>query len=291
MASSSPPRKDHWSSQAYSSAASFVPKLTATVLSYLDPQKSDNILDIGCGDGELTAKIATACSEGQVLGIDASKSFIDSANERYLNDGFGNMTFILADATKLDSCREVGINGAGVWDKAFSNAAMHWILREEGIRKQFFENVFKALKPGGTFVFEMGGAGNVAEVQTAAIAALVHVGGISWEDARAASPWFFSSVDGMTKLLEGAGFQVEKCETEYRPSAVTEKKADGSGGLEGWVKLMCAEFVEAAAEEKREAVLKEIQELIQSVITREDGSQWLGYVRLRAIAKKNSDVD
>ncbi|KAM3419917.1 hypothetical protein BST61_g3237 [Cercospora zeina] len=262
------------------------------LLSYLDPQKSDNILDIGCGDGELTAKIAAACSEGQVLGVDASKSFIDTANERYLNDGFGNMVFILADATKLDLCREVGVKeGGGVWDKVFSNAAMHWILRKEGVRKQFFENVFKALKPGGTFVFEMGGAGNVAEVQAAVIAALVHVGGVSWQDARAASPWFFPSVDGMTKLLEGAGFQAEKCETEYRPSPVTEKKADGSGGLEGWVKLMCAEFVEAAAEEKREAVLKEIQEMIQSVITREDGSQWLGYVRLRAIAKKNSDVD
>ncbi|WPB01426.1 uncharacterized protein RHO25_006052 [Cercospora beticola] len=288
MSSSNPP-KDHWSSQAYSSAAGFVPKLTSTVFSYLDPQKSDNILDIGCGDGELTAKIAAACSEGQVLGVDASKSFIDTANERYLKDGFGNMTFVLADATKLDSCREMG--PGGVWDKAFSNAAMHWILRKEGIRKQFFQNVFKALKPGGTFVFEMGGSGNVAEVQTAAVAALVHVGGVSLQNARAASPWFFPSIDGMTKLLEGAGFQVEKCETEYRPSAVTEKKADGSGGLEGWVKLMCAEFIEVAPEEKREAVFKEIQELIDSVITREDGSQWLGYVRLRAIAKKNSDVD
>lgn len=281
-------RKDHWSSEAYNSAAGFVPKLTTTVFSYLNPQKTDNVLDIGCGDGELTAKIADATTEGQVLGVDASPSFIRTANERYLKDGFGNVTFALHDATKLDTCREVG---RGIWDKAFSNAAMHWILRKPEVRKGFFANVFKALKPGGSFVFEMGGAGNVAEIHTAATAALVHQGGISLQEARNASPWYFPSVDDMTKLLQGAGFEVEKCEIEYRPSKLTPKQADGSGGLEGWVKLMCAEYLEAVPEEKWAVVLKEIHDLAESVITREDGSQWLGYVRLRAIAKKSTNVD
>ncbi|KAI5365972.1 putative S-adenosyl-L-methionine-dependent methyltransferase, Methyltransferase domain 25 [Septoria linicola] len=287
MSSTTEP-KDHWSSQAYNSAAGFVPKLTSTVFSYLDPQKTDNILDIGCGDGECTAKIAQATTEGQVLGVDASISFIDTANERYIGDGFGNMTFILHDATKLETCREIG---SEVWDKVFSNAAMHWILRQPEIRKGFFENVFKALKPGGTFVFEMGGAGNVAEVQVAAISALVHQGGVSLERAREASPWCFPSVDGMTKLLTAAGFEVEKCETEYRPSQTSPKQADGSGGLEGWVKLMCAQFIEVAPEDKQAAVVKEILDLLETVITREDGTQWLGYVRLRAIARKSNDVD
>ena len=282
-------KQDHWSSEAYSSAAGFVPKLTTKVFSYLDPQPGDNILDIGCGDGELTIKISEACTQGQVLGVDASPSFIRTANERYLKDGFGNLTFALHDATKLETCREIG--SGEVWDKVFSNAAMHWILRKPEIRKGFFENVFKALKPGGSFVFEMGGAGNVAEIHTAAIAALVHVGGLSLKEARDASPWCFPDVKEMTGWLESAGFEVEKCELEYRPSQLSAKTDDGKGGLEGWVKLMCGEFVEVVAEEKRPAVLKEICNLAESSVSREDGSEWLGYVRLRAIAKKSSEVD
>ncbi|CZT19357.1 related to SAM-dependent methyltransferases [Ramularia collo-cygni] len=280
MAASSINKKDHWSSEAYSSAAGFVPKLTTTVVSYLDPQANDTILDIGCGDGELTAQIAK--SAGRVLGVDASKSFISSAKEKH--GALSNCSFILNDSTQLQSCPEAL---TGKWDKAFSNAAMHWILREPSTRAAFFENVHKALKPGGKFVFEMGGKGNVAEIHTAATAALLHAG-VPLERAREASPWFFPSTTWMSAALEAAGFEVEKCETEYRPSLLTAEKKDGSGGITGWARLMCAQFLEAAPEEKQEQVLKEICDVIETVITREeDGSRYLGYVRLRAVAKKS----
>lgn len=272
--------KDHWSSNAYNSAAGFVPKLTSKVISYLDTQPNDRILDIGCGDGALTTNIAQDASLGYVLGLDASKSFISTAQEKYSAQ---NCNFKLLDCTKLQECPEA-VDGS--WDKAFSNAAMHWILRKPDIRTQFFDNVYKALKPGGRFIFEMGGNGNVAEIQAAAIAALIHAG-LSAKVAAEACPWFFPSTDWMSETLSDVGFEVEICEHEYRSTKLTPKKEDGSGGVEGWVNLMCSEFVEPVGQEKRAEVLKEICDVVDPIITRhEDGSKWIGYCRLRAVARK-----
>ncbi|KAI7207691.1 S-adenosyl-L-methionine-dependent methyltransferase [Hortaea werneckii] len=272
---------DHWSSAKYQSAASFVPKLTTTVLSYLDIQPNDRMLDIGCGDGQLTSQIAQATTQGHVLGLDASSSFITTANELHSSP---NCSYRLQDCTALSASSDAV--EAGSWDKVFSNAALHWILRPQTTRANVFHEIHRALKPGGTFVFEMGGKGNVAEIHSAFTAALVHAG-LSIEEAREACPWFFPSVEWMRKTLEGSGFEVVKCESEYRPTKLNPETGDGSGGIEGWLRLMGARFLEAVNEGKREGVLKEVSDVLESVITREeDGSRWIGYVRLRAVARK-----
>lgn len=273
--------KDHWSSKHYNNAAGFVPKLTSKVVSYLDVQSTDRILDIGCGDGSLTSQIAQAASSGQVLGLDASKSFIETATEKYSTS---NCAFKYQDCSKLENYPEV-LDGS--YDKVFSNAAMHWILRNPNSRVKFFQNVSKALKPGGKLVFEMGGSGNVAEVQAAATSALIHAG-VSVEETREANPWFFPSTTWMEATLQDCGFDVEVCEHEYRATKLTADTEDKSGGLEGWVKLMCGQFLEKVPEgRKRNAVAKEICDVLEPIITRhEDGSRWLGYCRLRAVGSK-----
>lgn len=120
----------------------------------------------------------------------------------------------------------------------------------------------------------MGGNGNVAEIHAACIAALMH-SGLSHKAAVESSPWFFPSTDWMSTTLSDCGFDVEVCEHEYRSTKLTADTADKSGGLEGWVKLMCGEFVSAVSEEKRPAVFKEICDVVDPVITRyEDGSRW-----------------
>jgi hypothetical protein len=124
----------------------------------------------------------------------------------------------------------------------------------------------------------------VAEIHTALIAAIVHQG-ISIARARETSPWFFPSETWMRRTLEDVGFVVEILEVEYRP---TELTAGEGGGLRGWVKLMGASMLAIVDDEwKREAVIDEVCDVLATVVTRiEDDSQWLGYVRLRGVARK-----
>lgn len=130
----------------------------------------------------------------------------------------------------------------------------------------------------------MGGAGNVAEVHTALMAAVAHQG-VGIGKARELCPWFFPSEAMMKQMLEDVGFRIEKMELEYRPTRLT---TDEQGGIEGWVRLMGAQFLEAlGSESKKEAVVREVCEVLKTVITHEeDGSMFLGYVRLRILAKK-----
>jgi trans-aconitate methyltransferase len=126
----------------------------------------------------------------------------------------------------------------------------------------------------------MGGAGNVAEVHTALIAALVHQG-LSYREAQNQSPWFFPSEKLITQLLEEAGFVVEKTEMEYRPTQASE------GGVEGWVRLMGAPFLDALSGNKKEAAVRDVCETLSYVMTHEeDGTCWFNYVRLRVKARK-----
>jgi len=252
------------------------------VTRWLDPQTTDKILDLGCGDGVLTAQIAESANE--VLGIDASASMIETAKEKYQShkdQSSKKCNFKVVDCRYLE--RETGIVDGG-FDKVFSNAALHWILRDDTARMSTIKSAYRALKKDGAFVFEMGGAGNVAEVHAALIAAVVHQGA-TVEEAREACPWFFPSAKLMGRMLEEARFKVDWLEMEYRPTKLTLEEG---GGLEGWVRLMGANFLEVLEiGERRERAVKEVCETLETVIKREeDGSMWLGYVRLRGVASK-----
>ncbi|MCJ1242901.1 hypothetical protein MMC30_000097 [Trapelia coarctata] len=270
-----PQPKDHWTAKAYTTSASFVPKLTSTILAWLDPQPYENILDLGCGDGVLTAQMKAYCAS--VTGIDASANLIEAARSAY--GAIPNLTWEVHDCRYLETAPAARV---GWYDKVFSNAALHWILRDPRTRIPVFQGVYKALKPGGTFVFEMGGAGNVAEVHAALLAAVVHQG-LSIQEAREACPWLFPSEKLVRLMLEEVGFMVEKSQLEYRP---TELPTEEGGGIEGWVRLMGAHFLEGLEGGGRERAVREVCEVLETVVGREEGGRWLGYVRLRVVARK-----
>lgn len=271
--------KDHWTAKAYTSSASFVPKLTSTVIAWLDPQPHENILDIGCGDGVLTARTKEQCAF--VTGVDASSNLIEAARGSY-----GTTPNLIWEVQDCRYFERSPTARTGHYDKVFSNAALHWILQEPSTRKSVFHGAYNVLKPGGTFVFEMGGTGNVPEVHAALLAAVVHQG-LSIQQARSACPWFFPSEKLAKQMLEEAGFRLERSQLEYRPTELTTEEG---GGIEGWVRLMGAQFFEGLSDEKREAAVNEVCEVLETVITHEqDGSKWLGYVRLRVLARKPED--
>lgn len=274
VAESNESRSDPWTAKSYQASSSFVPLLTTQVVQWLDPNAGEQILDLGCGDGILTANLRERCR--WVCGLDGSPNLIQAARQR-----FGHIRGI---DWEVQDCRYLEAYAqTKKFDKIFSNAALHWILRDATTRQAVIKNCFDLLMPNGTFVFEMGGAGNCAEVHVALISALVHHG-VTIEKAREACPWFFPSEYLMRRILESEGFRVEKAEVQYRPTKMTTEEG---GGLGGWIRLHGDSFLQVLRPELRDEVVEEVSEALRSAITREeDGSMWIGYVRLRMLARK-----
>jgi trans-aconitate methyltransferase len=169
------------------------------------------------------------------------------------------------------------------YTKLFSNAALHWILRcPSPQRSAFFATAFDLLQPGGTFVAECGAFGNIAEVHSAVVAALIHRG-VSPQTARESSPWWFGGERDYRALLEEAGFVVEVLETELRQTELTKAKG---GGIGGWVRLFAAEMLACLEEGERAGAVREVEEALEATGRRGDGGMWVNYVRLRFVARK-----
>lgn len=164
-----------------------------------------------------------------------------------------------------------------------SNAALHWVLRDPTTRVSTLETVFRSLKPGGTFFFEMCGFGNAPEMVTSYIFALVNHG-VPVEKAEEMCPWFHPSDDYMRGLLENIGFQVQKIDLKPKP---LKMNPEINGGLEGFMGLLGAPWLDLLdTEEKKKSVLKQMCRMLRHGTTKEDGSQWITYYSLRCVAVK-----
>jgi len=136
-----------WNTEAYAANGRFVATLASDVVALLNPQPGEEILDLGCGDGALTEQLAA--TGATVTGVDASPAMLAAARQRIVR----NLTFEQHDATALPYHQQ--------FDAVFSNAALHWITGLSG-QQAMLAGVHGALRPGGRFVAEMGGHGNIA---------------------------------------------------------------------------------------------------------------------------------
>jgi trans-aconitate methyltransferase len=248
------PATQRWDPDRYARNARFVAELGQPVVELLAPRAGERILDLGCGDGALTRRLVDLGVD--VVGVDSSAEQVAAACTLGLD-----ARVISGDALTFE----------GEFDAVFSNAALHWMLRPAEV----IAGVWRALKPGGRFVGEMGGHGNVRHIVSALVAALDRRG----LDGRAAVPWYFPTPDAYRGLLQAQGFDVRTIELFPRPTPLP-------GHIVGWLESFAENFTRRVAPAERPALLDEVATALRPALRDAEGRWTADYVRLRFAAVK-----
>ena len=247
-----------WDAGLYDDKHSFVWKLASGVLELLNAQSGECILDLGCGTGHLTARIAE--TGALVVGVDRSPEMIRQAREKY-----PSLHFEVMDA------REISLDGT--FDAVFSNATLHWIKEQERV----IAGIKNLLRPGGRFVAEFGGKGNTGELLNAVQHAWQKLG----IAGPAPHPWYYPSLAEYAGLLEQHGFEVTNATLFDRPTPLD----DGAQGLHNWLEMFGGAFVEGLPDATRGRLLLEIERELRPKLFQDD--HWvMDYRRLRIAAKQ-----
>jgi trans-aconitate methyltransferase len=220
------------SQNQYQWAQELIPKLKL--------QGNEHILDIGCGDGKITAQLTQFVPRGCIVGIDSSAQMINLAQTNFSETQNPNLSFRLMDARSLSFCSE--------FDLAFSNAALHWIVDQKAV----LSGVKQSLKSGGRLLFQMAGKGNAKAILDIL------------DKLRTEEPWqsyfegfrfpyAFLGVEEYRGLLVEAGLEPLRVELFPR-----DMKFPSAEGMAGWVRTTWLPFTERVPPEKREEFVKEI---------------------------------
>jgi trans-aconitate methyltransferase len=243
-----------WDAANYAATGRFVADLAGGVVELLAPQAGEAILDLGCGDGALTERIAAT---GAVMtGADASPAMVAAARARGTD-----VREVSGDALPFDA----------EFDAVFSNAALHWMADAEAV----IAGVHRALRPGGRFVAEMGGMGNIAAIRVALQAVLAQFG----IDAEVLAASFYPSPTHYRRLLEAAGFTVRSIELIPRPTPLP-------AGMEGWLNTFRNGVLDLLGPEDRAKAVAETVALLKPVLCDADENWTADYVRLRFAAAR-----
>lgn len=241
-----------WNPALYDDKHAFVWKQAEDLIALLAPQPRERILDLGCGTGRLTEQIAASGAE--VIGIDADAAMIEQARRQ-----FPAGRFTQSDARNFSF--------PAPFDAVFSNAALHWIKEPEKV----VSRISAALRPGGRFVAEFGGKGNVREVLKAIAAARKRRG-----EPEIASLWYFPSVAEYAARLEQEGLMVTYAILFDRPIALE----GGEAGLRNWIVTFANSLVPSDS-----GLIDLIEEAARPKLF-QDGVWRVDYRRIRIVAFK-----
>ena len=247
-----------WDAGLYDDKHSFVWKMAEGLLELLAAQPGEKVLDIGCGTGHLTAKIAA--SGALVTGVDRSPVMVRQAREAY-----PGIRFEVGDAMEIPLDDE--------FDAAFSNATLHWIKEPERVAAE----IARLLRPGGRFVAEFGGERNIA--------ALVGATERAWTKLQfpgpMPNPWYYPSLGEYAVVLEEQGLAVTYGLLFERPTPLEE----GEDGLRNWLRMFGGAIFEGLSEKQRDEFIGETVREARAELF-QDGQWVIDYRRLRVVAKK-----
>jgi trans-aconitate 2-methyltransferase len=258
-----------WNAKDYERNSQAQQKWARELIANLNLRGVEDILDLGCGDGKVTAEIARLVGDGSVVGVDNSRQMIDLAKEKYSPHKHPNLSFQVMDASCLsfENC----------FDVVFSNAVLHWVKNH----KPVIEGLYKSLRIGGKILLRMGGKGD-AEGMLSVI-----------DDVKASDKWAqyftefefpytFLGIDEYQILLKESGFSIKH--VELIPKDMTH---DGKPGLEGWIRTTWLPYTERIPKAKREAFIEEVcSKYLEKVPLEADGKAHVAMVMIEVAAEK-----
>jgi trans-aconitate methyltransferase len=249
------------SSSQYAWAKELIPKLRL--------YGNEALLDIGCGDGKVTAALAKSLPRGCVVGVDSSEDMVALAQQSFPQDVYPNVSFQKMDARALTFHEK--------FDRVFSNAALHWITDQEPV----LHGVQRSLKGGGRLLFQMGGKGNAHNI----LAVL--------DDMFHEDPWrkFFEDLSfpyGFYGPEEYTAWLIEaKLEPERAELLQKDMKLPGKAGLAGWIRTTWLPYTERVPPELKDAFIAEIVDTyIETHPLDASGNAHVAMVRLEVEASK-----
>jgi trans-aconitate methyltransferase len=244
--------KQNWNAEQYQKDASFVSQLGNSVLELLAPQPGEKILDLGCGDGELTLQIQNYQNYYcDVLGIDSSANMIELAKQKGLN----------AQVLAAEN-----LNYRAKFDAVFTNAVLHWVTDIDEV----VNRIYTTLKPEGRFVGEFGGQGNIQSLVNAMSATFQEFKTFG----KFNNPWYFPSVEEFSTVLEQAGFTVEYVELIPRPTPL-------KSGINSWLEIFANGITDCLTPEQKSQFIAKVAKKLKPLIY-SDTEGWIAdYVRIR----------
>lgn len=260
-----------WDAKDYAKHSSTQQMWAKELIAKLNLRGNEAILDIGCGDGKVTAEITEHVPNGSVVGIDSSKEMIELASEHFAKDRYPNLSFQVVDAGQLAFQEQ--------FDVIFSNATLHWIKDH----KPVIAGIQKSLKPKGRILLQMGGKGNAASI----LAAL--------DDIMSENEWkqYFSGFSFSYGFYSPEEYTIWISETgltpvriELIPKVMSYGKRDG---LTGWVRTTWLPYLERVPETRREEFIKLlIDKYIEKHPLDNEGKIHVNMMRLEVEAIKNT---
>ncbi|HEX2916649.1 MAG TPA: methyltransferase domain-containing protein [Chloroflexia bacterium] len=246
-----------WKPSLYNQNAIFSGIQAQDIITLLNPQEGEVILDIGCGTGRLTAAIAE--SGARSIGIDNSPNTIEAAQAAH-----PGLEFHLADTRYF--------HFPFSFDAIFSNTNLH----REPDADEVVANIARALKPGGRLVVELEGRGNLQHLIRAAREAVQEILQFQIEPN-----WYFPSIGDYTYLLERHGLYPQSAVLFDHPTRLE----NGAEALRNWLKMFAGSLLENVPWEKTTPVYERIEEKLRDTLLL-NGQWYIDYKRLRVVAVK-----
>ena len=231
-----------WNAEDYAKNSSVQLQWAQELIEKLALHGCESVLDIGCGDGKITGRLALAVKNGHVIGIDQSEDMIRLATEQFPSAKYPNLSFFRMDATEIRLTEK--------FDVAFSNATLHWVKDQVAVLR----GVRNCLKSGGKILFQMGGCGNASEVFLAIEKVLQHE---RWRryygDFK--TPYHFYTPEEYEAWLFETGFRPVRLELMPK-----DMQHQGVEGFKGWLRTTWFPYTDRLPLELRDAFLSELVE-------------------------------